>query len=884
MPAHRLQKRHTPAHSRRPENPSSTTTRRRGLSIVAVLAAALLAGGYAETAASAAGGIQLGDPVSYTTVAADYFNRNVAAGLGEATVGGSYDTWLPGDGQSDVNAGEASVRSLRPGGSFGAWLPSVRIDEVQSSVSIRVPSVDSSYAGLYFATELRRQADGSAYRLKLKIAADGHLALILGRVRADQTEVTLARKSLPLTAAANQKIVLAARVTNVDPVLLAVQAYAEGTKAPGWQLVTEDGGKERITQAGGLGFWSYVSTVGTAREYALSNLHGFALAQPTPPTPPTAPSTGPSASPGSSAPSSSSPSSSSLSPSSSAPPSSPSTKPSSSPPSTSSAPSTPPATSPPPTPAPVPTPTTEGRGSLPVGAAQYAVPAGALFVAPGGADSQSGSAGSPLRTVGAAVSRASAGQTIVLRSGTYNEQIFVAAGKSVTVQAYPGESVWFDGSTPVTNWARTGSSWTATGWNAQFDHSASFTRGSDAGGFVNSSYPMAAWPDQMFVDGAKLRQVPAGSLPGPGQFSVNYAAHSLTLGSDPSGHDVRASNLEKAFVIAGKVNLLGVGVRRYATPLPAIATVYYGGNGGGTVQNVVVQDNATQGLSLSAPNATVDHVTAVNNGMTGIHSNNGVNLTIENSVISSNNSEHFNSAPAAAGMKVTRVRGLLVKNNDVFDNGACGLWTDVSVTNFTIVNNTVTNNVNCAVLVELSDTGIIANNRLSGSKDDLYIYDTGNVRVFNNQFAGSSRGSVFVSQDARRSGDPNCPWIVRNLTIDNNVFAPGAPGSIFQFYVLDKATRTPADAMNIVIDGNQFMARTTSADPWAIAWGGGDNTALSLFATPSAFTDAKNKPWTNLAVSPTLRSLAVTNVAVALPADVAAAIGVPAATRHMGPF
>ena len=64
----------------------------------------------------------------------------------------------------------------------------------------------------------------------------------------------------------------------------------------------------------------------------------------------------------------------------------------------------------------------------------------------------------PLRTVMAAVPKipSSGAGTIVLRGGIYHQSVKVESNRSATIQNYPGEAVWFDGSVPVTNWAASG--------------------------------------------------------------------------------------------------------------------------------------------------------------------------------------------------------------------------------------------------------------------------------------------------------------------------------------------------------------------------------------------------------------------------------------------
>ena len=166
------------------------------------------------------------------------------------------------------------------------------------------------------------------------------------------------------------------------------------------------------------------------------------------------------------------------------------------------------------------------------------------------------------------------------------------------------------------------------------------------------------------------------------------------------------------------------------------------------------------------------------------------------------------------------------------------MWLDESVVDFQIVGNGVADNGTTNINVELSDTGIIADNLVYGAEHGVFVFDTGNVKIYNNRFSGNSRGSVFLSQDFRREStagnnhdprqpipDPTCPWLVRNIVVANNVFGWNGGRYGFQFYVLDKDTNIPASSMNIVVTGNLFHTRVGSTDTM-VAWGGNDNHTL----------------------------------------------------------
>src|SRR5207302_10179693 len=101
----------------------------------------------------------------------------------------------------------------------------------------------------------------------------------------------------------------------------------------------------------------------------------------------------------------------------------------------------------------------------------------AIVVSPSGSDTASGTSSAPLRTLAHAVRSAPSGATIVLRAGSYHESVVIPSNKRLTVQAWPGEAVWLDGSVPVTGWTSSGGLWSKSGWDVKFDASPTYTRG-----------------------------------------------------------------------------------------------------------------------------------------------------------------------------------------------------------------------------------------------------------------------------------------------------------------------------------------------------------------------------------------------------------------------
>lgn len=538
----------------------------------------------------------------------------------------------------------------------------------------------------------------------------------------------------------------------------------------------------------------------------------------------------------------------------------------------------------------------DGVGSVPLGEARYAIPAGSLFVDPAsGDDAAAGTQAKPLRTVATALRKAPADATVVLRAGTYHESLSVT--KAVTLQSFPGEQVVFDGSVPVTEWARSGAVWVSNNWTASFDNSPSFTRGANSR-FVGSQNPMAAHPDQVFIDGAQLQQVADGVTPAPGQFSVNRATKQLLIGSDPTAKQVRASVLQQAFLVSAKVTLRGFGIQRYATSMYQIGTVYLGGSSAGSMlENLVVLDSAAQALSLNKDNITVRKVTVDRSALTGIHANHANGLVVEQSLITNSNHQWFNTEPTAGGMKITSSRNVIIRGNEVTDTkDANGIWMDMNVVGVTIADNVVRRNgKGVGIEVEASVSAVVAGNVVTDAKMGVYIFDSSKLVISNNEFGRMTHGSVFLSQDGRRLvllGEVTAenPLKLQDIRIENNIFGANVGPYGFQVYALDKETREPASNMNISIKGNWFYTRPAgSGQPGSmVVWGGSDNVTTTRYETPAALNTGLGKSWNNSQIggAPSIESMVGTTrpvtSAVPLDATVAQALGQPVGSQVIG--
>lgn len=564
-----------------------------------------------------------------------------------------------------------------------------------------------------------------------------------------------------------------------------------------------------------------------------------------------------------------------------------------------------------PTPAPVPTPAppaaSAGAGAAAVGTARYPVPAGAIFVSTSGTDAASGGENAPLRTVKAALTKTVSGGTIVLREGVYHESVLVPPGKAVTIQPYTGEKVWFDGSRLVSGFTRDGSAWSAP-WTVKLDSSPTYTRGAADGtspgwAFVSATHPMAAHPDQVWIDDVRQKQVGSRNAVAPGTFYVDHAAGRLVLGSDPTGHRVHSGVLPSAFSLRAPGTVLrGFGIRRFVPSVPDFGAVtsFFPGM---TLEQMTVESSSTAGVGLYAADCTVRSTTIRDSGMIGLQGNEADRLTLDRILLSNNNIEHFNAAPVAGGMKFARSRGVTLRDSEVSGNEGIGVWFDESAYDVDILRNIVTDNTESGAMLELTSKSVVAGNTiLRSGLDALAIRNTNDVKVWNNTLEGAHR-AIEVSQDSRRPSnspsqldarfapDAAMTFVIADIAMRNNVLV-GGPKGLMTLGVEDFDASLDATAQRITADGNVYAPLSARAPVWLAAWSrsGTDpyvHTDLASFSRTNGQerTGVSRAGQQVIDGSGVLRSdvaaLAET-VAHPLPADVAEIVGRSAGTRALG--
>lgn len=538
------------------------------------------------------------------------------------------------------------------------------------------------------------------------------------------------------------------------------------------------------------------------------------------------------------------------------------------------------------------------------------MPATAIHVAPAGSDTNPGTAASPVRTVAHALAIAPAGATIVLHAGTYHEALDHIT-KQVTIENAPHEAAWLDGSEVVSGFTAQGATWT-TPYSYAFNSGPTYKKDQPdytqaSWAFINPNHPMAAHPDQVWIDGVAQQQVASASSVTAGTFFVDTTAHQLVLGTNPTGHEVRIATLTQAMTLNAEGTVLrGFGVRNYANSQYMMGSVVsYASNV--TIENLEIDNAATEGLGLYRPGNKVISTTVRNPGMTGVHGNNADSLVLDRLLVTGANAEKFNFAPAAAGVKVSRATGFTLTHSTIADSFASGLWTDEDTRDITVDHNTLTNNARNGIMLELSARARVVGNRLIGNgswgSESLFISDTNKTQVWNNTIVGP-RTAIRMAQDnrtrANQSGvgdarpnaiDADMTWQTMNTVIANNVLqdngAAGASlaegrGSVNNYAVIHAQNYGGATNNQMVASENGNVIARLAGPQFAVVWQPAGS-AFSAYSTWDRYRAAQSSQGTTSYYSgasvmqadgATVQSdLVAKATAVSEPSDIATLVG-----------
>jgi hypothetical protein len=445
----------------------------------------------------------------------------------------------------------------------------------------------------------------------------------------------------------------------------------------------------------------------------------------------------------------------------------------------------------------------------------YPIPTGALYVSNAGSDTNPGSLAAPFATITKALAVTPAGGTIVVRGGVYRGALG-AIKRKVTIQAYPHEQVWVNGSVVATSFTQGTSDWTTP-------YTANLCDNCYPAQELAPGYPAAGLPEQVFVDGTPLQQVTSAGALATGTFFVDHANHQIDLFDDPTGHTVEVTTVASAFTMssaaAGSM-IRGIGFEHFGPVFQSgtnVAAMVSAANV--TFDNDTFAWSAGRFLGIYGNNNVVTNSKFLDNGLNGLTGNKISGLDFENNEVAYSNYERWDITPSPyaqiGGVKLTGVAYTVMRGNDFHDNYANGLWFDCQSHDQTIVDNLVENNAGHGIADEISANSIIAGNIIAeNGRDGLKISGSNNVEVWNNTSVDNGWAQIGVYEDPRHSSTNVATEDTTNVRIENNIFEAGANATKYVFYNMDISNPKHLTLTQMVsADDHNDFGRTSTASP-----------------------------------------------------------------------
>src|SRR5450631_331729 len=383
-------------------------------------------------------------------------------------------------------------------------------------------------------------------------------------------------------------------------------------------------------------------------------------------------------------------------------------------------------------------------------------------------DAGLGTSAAPLCTISAAAARATtAGDNVMVRPGTYPEQVTVAASGTA------GSPITFTASAPGVVVLGTRDLSVVSGW-VQVGVTPVWSQA-----YAPPSAPSLQL--QVFSDG--VRMVPAASLAliAPGQFfytAVTIPATPRVLYVDAGGPNPALGHTIAAFAQAYGFNLVGrsnVVVDGFTLKQQNIAGVHLSGSSAVTVQNVTATQSGGNGILAEAASSSVRVTGSTVSGSASI----GIKLSATTGSVISGNISHDN---LSHGISLQASSNNIVSGNTSYSNvnpppavhSAVGIDVSASSTGVTVVQNTTYANRDSGIEIYTGSSNAIVARNISYDNGDhgLDCLNSPGESVVGNTVVGNVTAGINLEGTLA----PACSGSVvgDNISSDNAVVTAGS--------------------------------------------------------------------------------------------------------------
>lgn len=353
-----------------------------------------------------------------------------------------------------------------------------------------------------------------------------------------------------------------------------------------------------------------------------------------------------------------------------------------------------------------------------------------------------------------AVSAHPPGTHFVIASGLHRlQQVIPKDGQTFTGE--PGAVM--SGARILTSFTRQGALWVAMGQTQQGPTHPAAAEGNH----LLPGYERDGNPEDLFLDGVRLRHVSSISALGPGRWYFDYGADKIYLADDPRGHLVETSVAAYAFAGPGSKDVVieNLVVRHYAN-MSQTGAIDARNTRGWTIRYVEASFNHAIGIH-AGPGTHLHHSLMTHNGQMGLRGV-GNGMVIEYNEIAFNRELGYNWLWEAGALKILESTGTMFRQNWVHDNAGPGIWFDGFNRATTIQSNLVERNTHMGIFYEISygpttiRWNIVRDNgagQPGAGGAGILISNSRDVDIIGNAVDGNQNGIMLRMADRERGPD-----------------------------------------------------------------------------------------------------------------------------------
>lgn len=402
------------------------------------------------------------------------------------------------------------------------------------------------------------------------------------------------------------------------------------------------------------------------------------------------------------------------------------------------------------------------------------------FVAPDGKDEAPGTDLDHPTTLQAAIWRASTGDAIVLRGGTYRIG-GLQINQGITIQPYADEQPVLKGTLVATDWQALPNNVWRTSWKTLFPAGPLGWWRREREGMKTPLHRFNN--DMVFVDGVPLQSAGwEGELDGRSYY-IDYENGHVYIGIDPKGRLIEITAWDGAIIrtckpVHGKTNdgkglvIRGIIFTQYARraievegkrtfgPMdeptdepvgPADPATYGKEVIGTTLEHVTISHCSRVAGYFRGDRLTIRHSLFSDTSTEGVYVIGSSDVLLERNIFRRNNIEQITGYYPAAVKIFNQSHRVTCRDNLVIDNPySNGIWYDVGNQDGVFVNNWVQDCID-GFFFEISKGAICAGNVFVNCVNGIRVLNSSNVRVYHNTLINST--ASFERTNRTATGD-----------------------------------------------------------------------------------------------------------------------------------